>query len=80
VRILAAIPLLGRMIKETLYGDPDNIYYFLAFLAALWVGAILVWDVWALLVPFVVGPLIGAWIALVRWLDRAGEDNGQPRG
>ncbi|WP_299627134.1 hypothetical protein [uncultured Tateyamaria sp.] len=50
-RIVLRIPVLGRMLREVMYGDKDNIYYFLFTIFTLWFLAILTWGYAAFIVP-----------------------------
>jgi hypothetical protein len=36
-RMIYAIPLIGWMLKDVVYGEPDNIYYLLAGIVFLWI-------------------------------------------
>lgn len=51
-RAVFGIPLLGRMLREVVYGDADNIYYFLFSVFALWFLAVLTWGWAAFIMPF----------------------------
>jgi len=50
-RIVFSVPILGRMLREVVYGDKDNIYYFLFTIFTLWFLAILTWGYAAFIVP-----------------------------
>ena len=49
-RIVFSVPILGRMLREVVYGDKDNIYYFLVTIFTLWFLAILTWGYAAFIV------------------------------
>ena len=50
-RILFSIPILGWMLKDVMYGDSDNIYYFLLAIVSLWGIAILQFGLLGLMIP-----------------------------
>ncbi len=50
-RILFSIPILGWMLKDVMYGDSDNIYYFLLAIISLWGIAILQFGLLGLMIP-----------------------------
>ncbi len=50
-RIVFAIPVLGWMLKDVVYGDRDNIYYFIGALLSLWGIAILQFGLLGLFLP-----------------------------
>jgi len=50
-RILFSIPVLGWMLKDVMYGDSDNIYYFLLAIVSLWGIAILQFGLLGLMIP-----------------------------
>ena len=52
-RILFAVPILGRIIKEVAYGPRENIYYALATFASLWASAVMLFGLPALYLPAV---------------------------
>lgn len=52
LRILLALPLLGRITRE-IRDDADNILYLLLALVSLWVISILTWGLPALYLPMV---------------------------
>lgn len=49
-RIVFSVPILGRMLREVVYGDKDNIYYFLVTIFTLWFLAMLTWGYAAFIV------------------------------
>ncbi|WP_223424786.1 hypothetical protein [Tateyamaria pelophila] len=49
-RVVFSVPILGRMLREVMYGDKDNIYYFLVTIFTLWLVAILTWGYAAFIV------------------------------
>ena len=53
-RTVFGIPILGRMLREVVYGDKDNIYYFLFSVLCLWFFAVLTWGWAAFILPFTV--------------------------
>lgn len=50
-RIVFRVPVLGRMLREVVYGDKDNIYYFLFTVFTLWFLAIATWGYAAFIIP-----------------------------
>ncbi len=50
-RILFSIPILGWILKDVMYGDSDNIYYFLLAIISLWGIAILQFGLLGLMIP-----------------------------
>lgn len=51
LRLILAMPVIGRMTRELLYGDKDNIWYLLLTLVSLWGIAILQWGLLGLFLP-----------------------------
>lgn len=49
-RIVFSVPILGRMLREVVYGEKDNIYYFLVTIFTLWFLAMLTWGYAAFIV------------------------------
>lgn len=45
------IPLLGRIAREVIEGDSDNIYYLAVTIATIWILAIAQWGLPALTLP-----------------------------
>jgi hypothetical protein len=55
-RVLFAVPLLGRIVREVVYGDKDNIWYALVIVLTALILAIAQWGLAALVIfylPFV---------------------------
>lgn len=50
-RTIYAVPIIGRMLREVVHGDKDNIYYFIVTILTLWLVAILTWGYAAFIVP-----------------------------
>ncbi len=50
-RAVFSVPILGRMLREVVHGDKDNIYYFLVTIFTLWLVAILTWGYAAFIIP-----------------------------
>lgn len=50
-RMIYAIPLIGWMLKDVVYGDSDNIYYFIASLVMGWILAIIAFGYPAVIIP-----------------------------
>lgn len=50
-RVLFAIPLLGRIMKEVAYGPEENFSYALVALVSLWGCSILLFDLPGLYLP-----------------------------
>ncbi len=50
-RMIYAIPLIGWMIKDVVYGEPDNIYHFLAGIVFLWIILGLVFGYPGIIIP-----------------------------
>ncbi|MFY0311615.1 hypothetical protein ACFMBG_17130 [Leisingera sp. D0M16] len=50
-RILFAVPLLGRMIKEVAYGPEENLYYAIATFVSLWGCSIMLFGIPGLYIP-----------------------------
>lgn len=51
--LLYRIPLLGRIAREVIEGDSDNIYYLAVTIATLWILAIAQWGLPALALPMI---------------------------
>ena len=50
-RLLYAIPILGWMLKDVAYGDPDNVYHFVFTIFCLWAIAVLQFGLVGLVLP-----------------------------
>ena len=50
-RILFAIPVLGRIMKEVAYGPEENLYYALATLVSAWGCSIMLFGIPGLYIP-----------------------------
>jgi len=50
LRLLLAVPVLGWVLRDVLYGTQDNIYYLLVAFVSLWAMAVMVWGIVALTV------------------------------
>lgn len=50
-RVLYAVPLIGWMLKDVVHGDPDNVYWFIFTLGALWIMAIMAFGYPAIILP-----------------------------
>ncbi|MDA7426941.1 hypothetical protein PGB28_00620 [Primorskyibacter aestuariivivens] len=48
LRLLLSLPIIGRIASDLLYGDKDNIYYFLVILLTIEVVLIMTWGLPAL--------------------------------
>ncbi|MEM9778974.1 MAG: hypothetical protein AAF813_03595 [Pseudomonadota bacterium] len=58
-RLLFAVPVLGWMLKDVAYGDPDNIWYFVATLVSCWIMSAMFFGLPGLVLPaLVMAPLI----------------------
>lgn len=63
-RLVFSIPVLGWMLKDVVYGDRDNIWYFLFSLASIWFFAIWFFGYAAFIIPVIcVVPMV--FVALV---------------
>lgn len=51
LRLFLAVPVLGWVAKDLLFGDKSNIYYFVATLVSLWGMSILAFGVVGLYIP-----------------------------
>jgi hypothetical protein len=45
------IPLIGRIAREVIEGDSDNIWYLAVIIATLWILAIMQWGLPAIALP-----------------------------
>lgn len=50
-RIIFRVPILGRMLREVVYGEKENIYYFLFTIFTLWFLAVLTLGYPAFIIP-----------------------------
>lgn len=67
-RLLYAVPLLGWMLKDVVYGKRDNIWYFLTAIVSLWIIAIMNYGIPAVVIPVVA--LVPAVFALLLTITR----------
>lgn len=70
-RILLQVPVFGWIARDVLFGDRDNVLYFAAIVATVWILAVARWGVLVLLIPFTLAipaAVIGIFSALV-WRD-----------
>jgi hypothetical protein len=51
-RLFYAIPLIGWIARDVVFGDKDNIWYALAILATIWIFAIMTWGYVAIIIPY----------------------------
>lgn len=49
-RAFFSVPVIGWLARDVLYGDHDNIYYFMVIVVTLLIGAVLTWGLPALVV------------------------------
>lgn len=52
-RAFFSIPLVGWLARDVMYGDPDNIWYFLVIVVTLLIGAVITWGLPALVLAAV---------------------------
>lgn len=52
-RAFFAIPVIGWLARDVLYGDSDNIWYLLVIVVTLLIGAVFTWGLPALVVTAV---------------------------
>lgn len=53
-RAIFAIPVIGWMLKDVVYGDDDNIWYFIAAIVSCWLIATLTFGLPGLVLPAIV--------------------------
>jgi len=51
-RLFYAIPLIGWIARDVVFGDKDNIWYALAILVTIWIFAIMTWGYAAIIIPY----------------------------
>jgi hypothetical protein len=51
-RLFYAIPLIGWIARDVVFGDKDNIWYALAILATVWILSIITWGYAAIIIPY----------------------------
>jgi hypothetical protein len=51
-RVFYAIPLLGWIARDVMFGDRDNIWYALVILGTIWLLSILTWGYAAIIIPY----------------------------
>ncbi len=52
-RILFAVPVIGWMLKDVIYGRPENKWYFLGALVSCWIMAIMAFGYPAVIIPVI---------------------------
>jgi len=66
-RILLQIPVIGWIARDVMFGDRDNVLYFAAIVATVWILSVAQWGVLVLLIPFTLA-VPAAFIGLFNWL------------
>lgn len=76
-RIIFAIPVIGWMLKDVVYGDDDNIWYFIATIVSCWLIATLMFGLPGLVLPAIVkAPLMI--VVLILMLNGGGGKPARP--
>lgn len=68
LRMLLAIPVLGWIARDLLYGDADNIWYLLVAVLSLWAIAVMTWGVPALYLPALA--MVPVMFVILIWISR----------
>jgi hypothetical protein len=67
-RLFFAIPVVGWIARDLIYGDSDTIWYLLAMLVSLWAISVMTFGVPGLYIPAVIlAPIVFLVLLIITW-------------